>query len=119
MKMPGNLRSMALPDIEELRSFPALGPQGLALCDINGRAAAIECYLDLNLSDYPPARIIWSNYKKEIDAWHGALEHKDSYTRHFMTQDADSLVGGGYDSSKLVQLLDALIAEASRLLSVN
>jgi hypothetical protein len=29
---------MESPDIEELRSFPALGPQGLAFCDINGRA---------------------------------------------------------------------------------
>lgn len=76
LNMPGNMRSMLLPDIDELQSFPALGPDGLSICDINGRAGAIECYLDLNLNGLAPARVIWSNYKKDVDAWHGALEHK-------------------------------------------
>jgi hypothetical protein len=40
--MPNNLRSMVLPEIEELRRFPALGPEGLNECDINGRAAAMN-----------------------------------------------------------------------------
>jgi hypothetical protein len=113
--LPANLRSMLLPDLDELRDFPALGPEGLNNSDINGRAAAIECYLDLNLNQYPPTRVVWSNYKKELDLWHGALEHKDSYVRHFMDQDAVSLEVGTYDASKLTKLLDALIAEASRL----
>lgn len=114
LKMPGNLRSMVLPNIAELRCFPALGPEGLNDCDINGRAAAMECYLDLNLPGYPSARVIWSNYKRDIDAWHGALEHKESYDRHFMKQDADTLASGAYDASKLTQVLDALIAEVSQ-----
>lgn len=113
LKMPDNLRSMVLPDSEDLRRFPALGPEGLNECDINGRAAAIECYLDLNLPGYPPPRVIWSNYKRDIDAWHGALEHKESYDRQFMKQDIDSLTSGSYDTSKLTQVLDALIAEVS------
>ena len=115
LKMPGNMRSMLLPDIDELRSFPALGPEGLTKCDINGRAAGIECYLDLNLTGCPPARVIWSNYKKDIDAWHGALEHKESYSRHFIRQDTESLTAGTYDTSKLAKLLDPLIPEASKL----
>lgn len=41
--------------------------------DINCRAAAIECYLDLNLRDHPPARIVWTNYKKELGAYQGAF----------------------------------------------
>jgi hypothetical protein len=114
LKMPGNLRSMVLPTIAELRCFPALGPEGLNDCDINGRAAAMECYLDLNLPGYPSARVIWSNYKRDIDAWHGALEHKESYDRHFMKQNADTLASGAYDASKLTQVLDALIAEVSQ-----
>lgn len=115
LKMPANLRSMVLPDIDELRHFAALGPEGLNDCDINGRAAAIECYLDLRLPDYPPARVIWSNYKREIDTWHGALEHKESYDRHFMKQEPESLLSGSYDTTKLIKVLDALISEASRL----
>jgi hypothetical protein len=115
LDMPGNLRSMVLPEIEELRSFPALGPEGLNNCDINGRAAAIECYLDLNIPDYQAARVIWSNYKRDIDAWHGALEHKEAYDRHFMKQNPETLASGSYDVSKLGVVLDALIAEVSQL----
>jgi hypothetical protein len=115
LKMPSNMCSMLLPDIDELRRFPALGPEGLSNCDVNGRAAAIECYLDLKINGYPPARIIWSNYKKDVDAWQGALEHKESYTRHFMGQTDESLKAGTYDTSKLMTMLDALIAEAARL----
>lgn len=115
LKLPSNMRCMVLPDLDELRDFPALGPEGLHNCDINGRAAAIECYLDLNLAPFPPARVIWSNYKKDVEAWHGALEHKESYTKHFIAQDADAIAGGPYDASKLGKLLDALVREASGL----
>lgn len=119
LNLPDNMRAMLLPDLEEFQRFPARGPQGVSNCDINGRAAAIECYLDLNLEQYPPAKVIWSNYKKDFDAWHGALEHKESYMRHFMSQDAESLTNGIYNTSKLVKVLDAMIAEAScRLLGV-
>lgn len=113
--MPPNLRSMLLPSLDEFRNFPALGPEGLNTCDINGRAVAIECYLDLNLPQYPAARVVWSNYKKEIDAWHGALEFKESYVKHFMAQESASLSSGTYDASKLHKLLDALFAEAAQV----
>lgn len=85
------------------------GPEGLSNCDINGRAEAIECYLDLNLPGYPPAQVIWSNFKREIALWHGALEHKESYDRHFMKHDAHELASGKYDLSKLNQVLDAMV----------
>lgn len=83
LNLPPNMRSMLLPNLDEFRRFPARGPEGVSVSDINGRAAAIECYLDLNLPNYPPAQVLWSNYKKDIDAWHGALEFKESYQRHF------------------------------------
>ena len=115
LSMPGNLRSMLLPSLDEFQSFPALGPEGLSDCDINGRAAAIECYLDLKLPQYPPGRVIWSNYKKDIDAWHGALEFKESYAKHFMAQTPVDITDGTYDVTKLSKLLDALIAEGALL----
>jgi hypothetical protein len=114
--MPTNLRAMILPALDDLRKFPALGPEGLSECDINGRAAAIECYLDLDLPDYPPARVIWSNYRRETDTWHGALEHKESYDRFFMKQDRQALLSGKYNSAKLGKVLDALTYEVTQLL---
>jgi hypothetical protein len=41
---PANMRAMLLPDLEEFREFSTLGPEGVNISDINGRAAAIECY---------------------------------------------------------------------------
>lgn len=113
LTLPGNMRSMLLPSLEAFASFPARGPEGVSLADINGRAAAIECYLDLNLPAHGPAQVLWSNYKKEVGAWHGALEFKDSYQRHFYDQSDDALCNGPYQSTKLAKLLDTLIMEAS------
>lgn len=113
--LPKNMRSMLLPDHEELRNFAARGPEGVSKTDINGRAAAIECYLDLNLPGYGPPQVLWSNYKKEICAWHGALEFKESYQRHFYDQTEETLRQGPYDASKLEFLLDKLIEEAAKV----
>ncbi|MDF6002655.1 HEPN/Toprim-associated domain-containing protein [Pseudomonas aeruginosa] len=36
-KLPHNMRTLLLPDLEEFRKFPARGPEGITECDINGR----------------------------------------------------------------------------------
>jgi hypothetical protein len=41
------LRAIRLPNLDQQRSMAAIVPQGREVADINGRAAAIECYLDL------------------------------------------------------------------------
>jgi hypothetical protein len=113
LKLPPNMRSMLLPSLEEFCNFPTRGPEGVAFSDINGRAAAIECYLDFNAPEKRTAQVVWSNYKKDIDAWHGALEFKESYQHHFYDQPLAALRGGHYDTSKLTKLLDALIEQAA------
>src|ERR1700730_12785792 len=65
LQMPPNMRAIVLPDHEAFRNFPAIGPEGTRNADINGRAAAIECYLDLRLPNYGPPVVRWSNYKKD------------------------------------------------------
>lgn len=115
LNFPANMRSMVLPPLEEFKEFAARGPEGVRETDINGRAAAIECYLDLNLTNYGPAQVLWSNYKKDVEEWHGALEFKESYQRHFYNQNSETLRNGPYDSSKLKFVLSSLIEEASKL----
>lgn len=112
LNLPSNMRAMLLPDLEEFRGFRTLGPEGENVSDINGRAAAIECYLDLCLDPYPPAQVTWSNFKKDIDAWHGVLDFKESYSKHFYQQTDQQLQNGNYDVSKLLKLTDVLIVEA-------
>jgi hypothetical protein len=118
MKLPGNMRSMLLPDLDEFRSFAARGPEGVSVSDINGRAAAIECYLDLRLDQYPAPQVTWSNFKKDIDAWHGVLDFKESYSKHFYDQPDAVLRIGSYDVSKLSKLVDALIKQAGLVIQV-
>ncbi len=111
LALPSNLRAMLLPSLDALRSFPAKGPQGDHEADINGRAAAIECYLDHRLNDHPPPRIIWTNYKKEADAYQGVLEHKEAYTKAFLKLTPEKLATTGYDTGNIAKVLDALIEQ--------
>ena len=48
LRMPPNMRVMKLPDLPAFECFETIGPSGVSMDDINGRAAAIECYLDLS-----------------------------------------------------------------------
>lgn len=118
LKLPANMRAMLLPDLEEFRGFATCGPEGVSVSDINGRAAAIECYLDLRLDQHPAPQVTWSNFKKDIDAWHGVLEFKESYSKHFYQQSDNLLRNGSYDVSKLLKLIDALIQQAGLVIPV-
>ncbi|MFI7509619.1 HEPN/Toprim-associated domain-containing protein [Micromonospora aurantiaca] len=111
LMLPVNMRSVMLPQLEEFCSFPTQGPEGVHHTDINRRAAAIECYLDLNAGNHPPAKIRWTNYKKNLDTYQGALEFKEGYCKQFLKQTRDSLDRGTYDVRKIEAVLDYLIAE--------
>jgi hypothetical protein len=113
--LPINMRGLLLPDLEDFRSFPARGPEGVHCTDINGRAAAIECYLDLDLPGRSPAQVLWTNYKEGLNAYHGALEFKDSYMKHFLKQTAATLADGSYDARKLHRILNMLLNECSEI----
>ena len=115
---PANMRAMLLPDLDEFREFKTKGPEGVNTSNINGRAVAIECYLDLCLNQYPPAQITWSNFKKDIDVWHGVLDFKESYSKHFYNQSNEQLQGGVYNVSKLLKLIDIIIQEAGLVTQV-
>lgn len=46
-----------------------------------------------------------------MDAYHTALEHKESYARAFLSLRRDMLAVPGYDTDGIVAVLEALIAE--------
>lgn len=119
LSLPGNMRGVMLPELDEFREFPAQGPEGLRDSDINRRAAAIECYLDLKVGDYPPAKVRWSNYKKSLDTYQGALEHKDSYSKEFFKQTPATLVEGAYDVRKIEAVLEFLISECTAIAALR
>lgn len=115
MKLPLNMSCMCLPDLQEFDNFPAHGPNGLTIANINRTAAAIECYLDLNYSEYDSHSVRWTNYKKETGLYHGALEFKEYYANRFLDKSDTKIIESGYDTGKLEILLDAIIASCSKV----
>lgn len=115
LDLPANMGAIMLPELEQFRAFPAKGPEGVVNTDINRRAAAIECYLDLDRGGCLPAKVIWTNYKKELDLYQGALECKVDYMKTFMEQTAESVQAGNYDVGRLRAVLAALVAECCRI----
>ena len=115
LPLPFNVRGMMLPELEAFRAFSTRGPEGLRNSDINRRAAAIECYLDLEFGGHPPAKVLWTNYKKDLGSYQGVLEHKESYTRDFLKQTSNTLTDGSYDVRKIEAILDDLIAECTAI----
>lgn len=105
LKIPANMRVLSLPDLPAFAAFPTVGPDGESISDINGRAAAIECYLDLD----EEARVRWTSYNQAIGAYQGELVGKTRYMRAFLNQRQQER---GYDYSRLEQVLDALFARA-------
>lgn len=114
-KFPVNMRAIVLPDLDELRDFPAKGPGGVANADINGCAAAIECYLDLKLEGRPPPQVTWTNYKESLGIYQGSLDFKDSYAKAFYSTTPEAIESGAYDARKLQSVIVALLEECSDL----
>ena len=108
LNVPDNMRVLRLPDLEEFREFKTVGPSGEEYADINGRAAAIECYLDVG----PEAVVRWKNYKKELNAYHGELVRKGDAMRSFLRRSA---VGEDYDFSKISAVLKAIFSECAAM----
>lgn len=105
LNVPDNMAVLKLPDRPEFARFPTQGPNGDGEADIIGRAAAIECFLDLP-SD---ARVRWSNYVSKIDAYQGELIHKERYAREFLKQRGHV---EGNDYTKIEAVLDHIISRA-------
>jgi len=112
LELPMNLKAVKLPDLEEFKNFPTIGPCSQELSDINGKAASIECYLDLEES----AMVRWTNYRENIDCYHGSLIAKDNYKKIFLNQESKD---HEYDYSKLERTLDTIISECVAIRSAE
>lgn len=117
MQLPHNIDCIHLPDLNEFEKFPTVGPNGLTEDNINGRAVAIECFLDLTYTEHEKAMIRWSNYKKDMDTYQGALENKDYYTKKFMKLKQGGEDYESYDLSKMATLVDCMIKACSNISS--
>jgi hypothetical protein len=105
LNVPSNMRIISLPDLPSFANFRTVGPDGEHVGDINGRAAAIECYLEVD----DKARVRWTSYNQALGAYQGELDGKTRYMRSFLDQREPRC---GYDYSKLEKVLDVLVMSA-------
>jgi hypothetical protein len=105
LNVPENMRVLKLPDLAAFERFRTVGPNGEHTANINGQAAAIECYLQLP----PDACVRWSNFVSPVDAYQGALINKTGYMREFLDQRTRT---AGYDYSKIEAVLDMVVDAA-------
>lgn len=101
--VPDNMAILKLPDIQDFREFDTLGPNGKHLADINGQAAAIECYLDLDEG----ASVRWNNYNHKLGVYQGELIGKTEFVRAFLRQ-RDKTAEYNYD--KILMVLGMIIS---------
>jgi hypothetical protein len=105
LKLPANMCTMKLPDLDCFTRFPTVGPNGRHEANINGRAAAIESYLHLR-SD---ACVRWSGYNDKAGAYQGELIGKEHYTREFLEQHNKD---PAYSYENITAVLDLIVKSA-------
>lgn len=107
LRKPQSFLVTKLPDHPDFCIMQTVGPQGTTTEDINGKAVAIECFLDFDSVPYSPS-VRWTEYKKSEKAYQGELENKDEYVRAFKRA---NLTNSAYDSRKLKYLIEYLIKQ--------
>jgi HEPN/Toprim N-terminal domain 1 len=101
LNLPENIKVIRLPDDDAFRKVSTIGPTGTHLADINGKAASIECYLDL-----PPSALVrWTSFNAKLGCYQGELEGKEFVTKAFFRQSNEQ---GAYDYSKIDRVLRCL-----------
>ena len=104
---PKNLVLCKLPKAKIFNRFETIGPSGKKKANINGKAVAIECFLDFSSVSMEPI-VRWQCFKDKMNQYQGALENKEAYIKKFKTA---NLKDGSYNCDKLKLLIDYLIEE--------
>ena len=105
LNKPESFLILTLPNHTAFESFDTVGPHGVEKENINGRAVAIECFLDFKSVNRQPL-IQWTSYNHKEAQYQGELVKKEAYVEAFKKA---SLTDGHYDITKLRYLMDYII----------
>ncbi|WP_435010636.1 HEPN/Toprim-associated domain-containing protein [Tundrisphaera lichenicola] len=108
--LPPNMRLALLPPLPEFESFPTLGPSGPNTEDINGKAVAIELYLDLSRGQVTTPTVRWTSYDKKLGRYQGELVDKEAFANDFIKRHS---LGPDYDVTKLRRLWAHLVEQCT------
>jgi hypothetical protein len=110
LEILSGINAIKLPDLEEFRNFPTIGPSGEHLADINGKAAAIECYLKLPHG----CRIRWSNYEQRAGAYQGSIDQSSSDKNAQQDEFLKTTRADDYPFEKMEKVLDIIVEACTR-----
>jgi hypothetical protein len=84
LELPPNMKVTKLPDLEVFKNFKTIGPSGVSVDDVNGKAVSIELFLDINRKDKSLPMIRWTAYNPNMTCYQGELVNKEAYIRDFL-----------------------------------
>src|SRR5262249_1473563 len=112
LSIPANMRVTKLPDMDQFRRFRTVGPNGVHYADINGRAVAIECFLDLLWQADNEPQVRWTSYNPKVGEYQGELERKERYTKAYLQLRS---IHPEYNYDKLERLVDTIIQQCTMI----
>lgn len=115
LEIPRNVRVLRYPDISIATNYPTLGPQGIAVMNINGLAGSIELYFGRDVlateeGDLTP--IQWRGYDESLHQYQGEVTDKKGLQARFEKKlracEANPESIATYDWSDVRSILDEL-----------
>ncbi len=90
--LPKGMGLLHLPEIESLRSYPTVGPQGRKNMDVNGLAASMEMYLgrDVLAPENVPRPVEWRGYITGVGSYQGEVSAKTEVQESFRAKARDA-----------------------------
>lgn len=101
--LPDNLLIITLPNHEDFENFKCYGPQGISYENVNGKAVAIECFLDFELMK-EEVYVRWTSYNAKLDQYQGVLEPKNRLIKSF-----HNFYEKAYNYNKIKYLIDYIL----------
>lgn len=115
VSLPPNIAVRHYPELNLLRDYPTLGPNGLTPLNVNGLAASIELYLGADVlreSDQALTPIQWKGYNHTLGQYQGEVIRKatlhDAFYRKVARCRADPATLEATDWSGLSAILETV-----------
>jgi hypothetical protein len=86
VSLPSNIRVSFYPDINYLRTYDTIGPNGALVADVNRVAASIELYLGHDVLLEPNGDrlpVQWKGFSEALRSYQGEVLHKNKIRERF------------------------------------
>ena len=89
--LPNNIKVIQYPELDLMKSYPTIGPQGEINMNINGLAGSIEMYMGKDIltgNDGNLELVQWGGYMNRVKKYQGSLINKGAVGSRFKGKDA-------------------------------